>query len=217
MNSISPQPYRAIFWDFDGVIKESVHIKIEGFQRLFEPYGKEIMAKVMAHHRQHGGISRLVKIPQYFLEFIGREATKEEVAEYCLRYSQFVLQKVVETEWVPGVESFLRNNPFQQYFFLVTGTPQEEIEVILRELALTSCFEKIFGAPWQKEKALATMIQQYELVLGDCLMVGDSLTDYQAALENQIPFLLRATEENQEYFANYQGYRVEDFLSWKTA
>ena len=32
-------------------------------------------------------------------------------------------------------------------------------------------------------------------------MIGDSMTDHDAAVENQVPFLLRENEENREHFA----------------
>lgn len=37
---------KAIFWDFDGVIAESVNVKTEAFYNLYLPYGIEIAEKV---------------------------------------------------------------------------------------------------------------------------------------------------------------------------
>ena len=54
-----------IFWDFDGVIKESVDIKGKAFQKLFEVYGTEVMEMVRIHHENNGGMSRFDKFPVY--------------------------------------------------------------------------------------------------------------------------------------------------------
>ena len=35
-----------IFWDFDGVIKESVGVKTEAYVKLFAPFGAPIAARV---------------------------------------------------------------------------------------------------------------------------------------------------------------------------
>ncbi|MBD75016.1 MAG: haloacid dehalogenase, partial [Rickettsiales bacterium] len=37
---------KIIFWDFDGVIKESVSVKSDAFEKLFQPFGIEIAKKV---------------------------------------------------------------------------------------------------------------------------------------------------------------------------
>lgn len=49
---------KAIFWDFDGVIAESVNVKTEAFYNLYLPYGIEIAEKVRRHHLDNGGMSR---------------------------------------------------------------------------------------------------------------------------------------------------------------
>ncbi|MEC7219091.1 MAG: hypothetical protein VXW29_01645, partial [SAR324 cluster bacterium] len=37
----TPEAYKLIFWDFDGVIKDSVPLKTEAFDQLFCEYGEE--------------------------------------------------------------------------------------------------------------------------------------------------------------------------------
>ena len=50
-----------IFFDFDGVIADSVNVKTEAFEKIYLPYGKEIAEKVINHHRENGGMSRFEK------------------------------------------------------------------------------------------------------------------------------------------------------------
>ena len=38
--------FRLIFWDFDGVIKESVSVKIDGFVELFQSFGDDVCNKI---------------------------------------------------------------------------------------------------------------------------------------------------------------------------
>ena len=54
-----------VFWDFDGVIKDSVDIKSIAFEKLFSIYGTKISKKVRAHHEKNAGVSRFDKIPLY--------------------------------------------------------------------------------------------------------------------------------------------------------
>ena len=62
---ISPDKYDLIFWDFDGVIKESVSVKTDAYLELFRPYGSDVCKQVKNHHLANGGMSRFDKIPLY--------------------------------------------------------------------------------------------------------------------------------------------------------
>ena len=58
--------YEMVFWDFDGVIKESVSVKTDAFEELFKPYGDIVRKKVKNHHIENAGMSRFNKIPFIF-------------------------------------------------------------------------------------------------------------------------------------------------------
>lgn len=203
--------YRAIFWDFDGVIKDSVAVKTAAFRRLFGAYGEDAQNWVQNHHEAHGGVSRFVKIPFYYKKITGTNLTPLEVDIWCERFAHLVRDAVVESPWVPGAREYIAGNFDRQLFFLVTGTPQEEIEQILEKLDIGSFFRRVAGAPEEKKSALAGILASYELSPETCIMIGDSLTDYYAAEENGMPFLLRETAENHRLFVGIECARVKDF------
>ena len=101
--------FKMIFWDFDGVIKESVSVKTEAFVELFTPYGDNVCNKVRSHHVENAGISRFEKIPLY-LKWSGIEPTKTIIDDICSRFNRIVKNKVINSNWVPGVETFLHKN-----------------------------------------------------------------------------------------------------------
>ena len=88
------------------------------------------------------------------------------------------------------------------------------MEHILKAIDLESPFSKVFGAPHTKPKVLAQMLAETKMEPEECLMIGDSMTDHDAAVENQVPFLLRENEENREHFAFFDGPKVPNFLHW---
>jgi phosphoglycolate phosphatase-like HAD superfamily hydrolase len=199
-----------IFWDFDGVIKESSAIKSLAFEEMFSKYGNEVLEKVVEHHQLNGGISREVKIPLYFSKFVGFSLTSQETEDRCLEYSKMVVQKVIDAPWVTGVLDYLKSNSYHQRFVLITGTPYMEIIEILTALDIIDCFQTIYGSPTSKIKALEQEIQS-DTEVNDCLFIGDSPTDYESANAYDIPFLLRETDENKKLFLNYSGPRLHDF------
>ena len=74
--------FDVIFWDFDGVIKESVQVKAEAYVALFSGHGIEVQQKVREHHLQHGGMSRYEKIFLYFQEYVHRHISVKEQQEH---------------------------------------------------------------------------------------------------------------------------------------
>ncbi len=203
--------YRTLFWDFDGVIKDSVAVKTQAYERFFAPFGASVAARVRAHHEKNGGMSRYDKFPLY-LEWAGQSTSADAVARYCERFSDAVMQAVIDSPWVRGAREYLEANCRRQCFVIVTGTPQEEIEDILRVLGIRECFLEVHGAPTSKVDAVAAVLRQQGCASQDALLIGDSDSDYQAARANGVAFLLRRTALNQSLQRLHGGLQCEDFL-----
>ena len=200
---------RMIFWDFDGVIKESVNIKTAAFEKIFRPYGKKIVTAVKQHHEANGGMSRFEKIPLY-LEWVGEDVTEDLVGKFCNLFSATVFQSVIDSPWVPGVHEYIIENYLHKYFVLVTATPQNEIENILLALKIDHCFQGVFGSPTKKEDVVQLVLEKQKMMPSLALVVGDSDTDLFAAKVNSVPFLLRKTPLNLHLQDCYEGPQFDD-------
>ena len=200
-----------IFWDFDGVIKDSVKVKSTAFEQLFTPFGGDVVKQVREHHEANGGLSRFDKLPIY-LGWAGCLSTPELVEEYSNKFSILVKRKVIESNWVPGVLEFIRNKTNKQSYFIITATPQDEIEEIINALKLTEFFHKIIGAPISKSNAIKSILESFCIEAEQSIMFGDSMSDYQAATENGITFLLRRTSSNVDLQKRLNCIMFNDFL-----
>jgi phosphoglycolate phosphatase-like HAD superfamily hydrolase len=203
--------YATLFWDFDGVIKDSVAVKSDAYERLFTPFGPEAATRVREHHERNGGMSRFEKLPLY-LRWAGSEASEAEVSRYCELFSAAVRQAVIDSPWVPGAREYLQANHARQCLFLVTGTPQAEIEDILMALDLTACFREVHGAPTSKSDAIELVLARWNCPRANSLLIGDSDSDYAAASTAGVEFLLRRTALNQQLQRKHLGLQCEDFL-----
>lgn len=201
---------KAVLWDFDGVIKDSVDVKTRAFVALFMPFGARIAEQVRAHHEAHGGMSRFEKIPRY-LAMAGEIPTEDRVASLCAEFGTRVVDEVIRAPWVPGVESYLRSNPRSQRFALISATPQDELFVILDRLDLRSNFDIVHGAPTTKADGVADSLGRFRLRGSDCAFVGDALSDQTAAAAHGVPFILRRHEANTSVFRDYQGPALTSF------
>jgi len=204
------ESYKYVFIDFDGVIKESVEVKADAFEQLFVPYGEDISKRVRAHHEANGGMSRYEKLPLY-LEWAGILLDESTVEEFSRRFSVLAKQKVIDSPWVCGMPEYLANSRERQTFFLITATPQQEMEEILDVLSIGHFFKQVIGSPTGKTAAVAELMRNYKIKPEDTVMVGDSSSDYQAAIENDIVFILRKTNLNQNLQNFLYSAMIKDF------
>ena len=186
-----------IFWDFDGIIKDSLEVKEVAFGDLFHASGKDIVAKVRAHHNENSGISRFEKIPLY-LDWSGITPTPEIINEFCNRFSNLTLQRIIDSPWVPGIREYLMTHHSRQSFILLTAMPQVEIEHIIDILGISGLFQQVFGSPAKKIDIIARVLQERNINRNRVLVVGDTETDILAAKANRVNFLLRRTPYNQQ-------------------
>jgi phosphoglycolate phosphatase-like HAD superfamily hydrolase len=203
--------YSVLFWDFDGVIKESVDIKTRAYVALFEPFGASLAARVREHHGRNGGMSRLEKIPLY-LAWAGMDVTDEKVRRYCASFSAAVQERVIGCAWVPGAREYLAENYARQRFVLISATPEEEMKSIVEALGMTEWFREVHGAPQAKGTAVVSALQRFACPAQEALLIGDSAADYEAARSSGVQFLLRRTALNGELQKRHAGLQCEDFL-----
>ena len=207
---ISMTSAQLIFWDFDGVIKESVYVKTQAFTEVFRPYGSDVANRVRQHHESNGGVSRFEKIPLY-LDWAGVDSSTKRVQKVCEKFSAAVVQSVIVSPWVPGVLDYFREHSSKQYFVVVTATPQEEIKHILTELKISQHFKEVHGAPVDKSIAIREVLLRLQCDSCKAIMIGDSASDLRAAEANAVPFVLRRTPLNNSLQSNYSGLMLNDF------
>ena len=200
-----------IFWDFDGVIKDSIEVKSNAFFKLFEKFGHDVASKVRNHHEDNVGLSRFEKLPIY-LGWTGIEPTEKLISEYCLKFSKLVKQDVIESKWVPGVLDFIIENSKKSSFFIITTIPQDEIEEIMIKLNILSYFVDVIGAPTKKIEAIKKILKQYSISPNNSIMIGDSDLDFYAANVNCVPFILRRTKYNKSLQKELNCPKIYNFM-----
>jgi len=201
-----------VFWDFDGVIKDSIEVKSAAFERLFSSYGVDIAQKVRLHHEQNTGLSRLEKIPLY-LSWSNEVVTSKKVQEFCSRFSLMVMQSVIHSPWVHGFLEFIENHYKIKKHVLVTATPTEEINEILKSLNILHFFYEVYGAPNTKSDTIKQVLKNLKIMPKNAIMLGDSNSDYQAAKDNNVLFLLRCTKVNIVLQNKCKDNTFKDFIN----
>lgn len=180
-----------IVFDFDGVLAESVNVKGEAFYALYEDAGTDIQEKVLAYHEANGGVSRYDKIRYYEETLCGRAVTEDAVQNRADRFSALVEQRVAESDWVAGAKDFLERYHAQIPFYIASATPEVELRRITQSRFMSHYFKGIYGTPKKKSDNLKSVIGENGYSPQKTLMIGDAITDYEAAQNNGTHFIGR--------------------------
>lgn len=198
-----------IFFDFDGVLAESVHIKTEAFRTMYLPYGEDFAQRIVDHHISNGGVSRFEKFKIWNGEWLGEIVSDEKIAELAAEFSNLVMKGVIEADEVTGAIAFLEQaDQYKKY--IITGTPTVEIRPILKGRKMSEYFEGAFGSPEKKSYWVEKILKEDNLNAGESVFIGDALADYKAAIDNNLTFILRETEDGIPLFKDFKGIRIED-------
>ena len=177
-----PLKYDAIFFDWDGVITDSVNVKTDAFCEMFRQYGETVQQRVKAHHLKNGGMSRYEKFKFYYREYLGEEIDDRKLQELVQQFSSLVKEKVIRAPYVPGaVETIHSESQKETKLFVVSGTPTEEMKDIVRARRLENFFTDVGGSPSKKEEWVRFFCEKYALDAEKCLFIGDAMADFHAA------------------------------------
>ena len=192
--------YKNIIFDFDGVLAESVHIKTQAFYKMYEPFGVTVAEKVVQHHKTNGGMSRFEKFPFYHKTFLNLDLNNNDIESLTTMFSNIVVQDVIDSAEVPGALWFLEKY-FNKKKWIVSATPTDEIRKIIKKRNMDNHFIKVYGSPDRKTSIVEKIINENCLIRDETIFLGDALSDYNAATENDIDFALRKTPENKKLFS----------------
>lgn len=201
---------RIIFFDFDGVIKESVEIKNNAFGSIFKEFESSILCNIIEHAKTNIGITRRDKIKLY-LDWLSISTEDKNIDYFIQKYSEAVYKDVINSQWVPGVIQFINTNFKDKMLFLVSATPHDELLRIIKDLKLDSFFKEVFGAPSSKVDSLNIVLRKYNFAAQQALFFGDSEIDLAASQNIKIPFVLRVHDLNEMVASKFSGYKIFDF------
>jgi HAD superfamily hydrolase (TIGR01549 family) len=200
---------QAIFFDFDGVIVESADIKTNAFAELFEREGKDAEEKVVEYHLKNAGVSRYDKFKYIYKEILNRSLGNDEFQRLCGKFAGLVMEAVVLAPYVKGAKEFIESFASKYLFFIVTATPQEEIDVIIRRRAINHFFKAIYGAPTKKSDAVKYTLSKLQIKSNNTVYVGDAMSDYRAAKDNSVNFVARINN-NESVFKDINCVKIKD-------
>lgn len=180
---------KALFFDVDGVLLDSVPAKGEAFVVAFRDF-PEKADLIRRFHRTHGGVPRAEKIALIRQRICGLPPDRQDENERVKTFSEVVKDFVFASPAIPGAARALESLTQDYALHAVSATPTSELEEVLRYRGWTELFRSIHGGPASKAEILQCLIRRHDYVTQACFMIGDSSQDRLAALANNVPFIL---------------------------
>lgn len=179
-----------IFWDFDGVLMNSNAVRDKGFELVLSEYPKEQVKKLMDFHRANGGLSRYVKFRYFFEEVREKKITSEEIQDWANKFSKIMLANLIKKNLlIKETTDFVKVNYKNYNMHIVSGSDGKELREICKGVDLIQYFTSIEGSPTPKIVLVSNILKLKKYNPSECVLIGDSINDFDAAIANNINFI----------------------------
>ncbi len=166
-----------IFFDFDGVIADSLTLTIKITNKLLALYKKptRLTLQIFRENYKTGGL-----LPMY-TQLFGFKP--EEVAEVLETRKKIMGNKFIFPSLYAGIPALLRRLSKKYNLFILSSAKSANINKILKKYKLDACFVKIYGQEdldkWHKPDPQYFLIpaHQQKLNKNHIVMIGDSVDD----------------------------------------
>lgn len=185
-----------VFFDFDGVLVDSVPIKTKAYQEIFKPFGNDAVKLITEYHIANGGIDRYKKI-EYVLNKLGKDI--KFVNRLANEFATLVKDLVIQSESIPGMIELavsLKRNGIPAY--IVSGTPEIELTSIVESRNWQHHFKGVYGSPRTKVQIVDSIFEEHKYNRKKSIFIGDATTDYNTALQCGVWYIGVPELENRE-------------------
>lgn len=194
---------KVLILDFDGVVLESVEVKTEAFRQLFS--FSEHVDEIVSFHIRNGGISRFDKFRHIYANILKKPLSEDEFERLASDFSGLVKQGVIESRFVDGAGELLNAIHGRIPVYIVSATPEDEINDIVRTMGLGIYFKGVYGSPAKKTDLIRKVIKMEEAAPEEILFVGDAINDMNAAADAGVRFVGRRSESLPDPFSGSKG------------
>lgn len=178
-----------ILWDFDGVILNSMKIKGDGFIELFKEYDEMYLNKLEQYHYDNGGVSRFEKIKYFFNEILQKDITEREVIKFADKFAEIINKNLFNpSNLIEDSVSYIKENYKKYNFHIVSGAEHNELNELCKYFELDKYFISIDGSPTKKDVLVKKVLEKFNYKKNETILIGDAITDFNAANLNEILF-----------------------------
>ncbi len=182
--------FEAAVFDFDGTLVESAPAKRQAFFDIFPP-APDCAVIVDSVLRDDPDGSRHRVIPRMLDEMRARNIPlpSADAAHYVRRYGELSERAVAAAPELPGASTILSGLSALMPLHLFSNTPDDALRRHVAARGWGACFASIEGYPSAKSGRVAGIIAAGGLSPARVAVVGDGVSDAEAAAANGCVFL----------------------------
>ena len=167
---------KVIALDFDGTLVESNNIKDRAFETIFCEW-PEHTETMMRWHLTHDSIERGEKFRYFVEEVLALPGQNDLIEKLSSRFGQLTKEAIIECPYVKGAHEFLEYIRNRVSVYLVSATPQLDLDQIIKARGLGGYFKDVYGAPISKIETLKQIMFSGNVYVDEILFIGDSPED----------------------------------------
>lgn len=182
--------FKTIILDFDGTIVESVGIKDAAFKALFGNYSDHF-DEIMSYHLSNNATIRFEKFEHIYRNILRLPYTPEIRQRLSKEFSTLVFEKIIACPLVPGAIDFLEYYQKIAGLYLISVSPEKELNNILTARNLMRYFKKVYSFEWKKPDAISDILQLEGISPEEAIFIGDTSEDACSAKKTNVFFIGR--------------------------
>jgi phosphoglycolate phosphatase-like HAD superfamily hydrolase len=179
---------QGILFDFDGVIMDSMELKLDSFCHALERF-RFSREDIKAVQDRYTGLSRHKILLLIYEELSGQSITDSIQAELSDRFTDHDERSRPLMSPVPGTMQFLEAVHSRFYTAIVTGNPDDVIKRTVAFYQLGNYFDAVCGSPRSKQEIIEELIAGQNIDRDKFIFIGDGKTDQDAAEACDIRFV----------------------------
>lgn len=179
---MSSTRFDVVVFDFDGTLVQSAAAKRQAFFAIFPPASAPAVEQVLA--RNPDG-SRHDVIPAMIAE-AGLDAV--DAPSLIGDYGRQASGAVGDAPEMPGASELLRRVSKEAAIYVASATPHDELLGQLSKRGWLALLKGAYGFPHRKTDVVAALLKRHAIPASRLLVVGDGISDREAAERNGCPF-----------------------------
>jgi phosphoglycolate phosphatase-like HAD superfamily hydrolase len=181
--------YDIYIFDCDGVILDSNALKIEAMRKTLctLDFNESQVKDCVSYFSSNFGKSRFHHIDIFLSEIL--DVNSNDVDKYrsllLKGYSGQCESLYLKANITAGFMDVIHR--LKGKTFVASGSEQNELRSVFKQRELDSLFVDVYGSPTKKSDIVADILRQYQT--SNAVMIGDALSDLDAAVVNCIDFV----------------------------
>ena len=182
LNKISRQ---AVFFDFDGTILDSANAKLQAFFEIYELYGA-LNEETMAYLKENVGLPRHFKLGN-LNKILNNKIDKDTLHK---EFEKILCDKLKNAHLLPGAKAYLKKlYNLGIPLYIISAAPDVEVMKYLQHFKILEYFKEVLCDSNNKAIQLAEIIEKERIDISYSRYYGDSKTDYDASLANNLNYI----------------------------